>query len=71
MNWRRIEGDWNNVKVAVSEQWDLLSDDQLDRIGGKREQLVRCIQECHGMIREDAERQVMAWEMRYAFLEYR
>lgn len=68
MNWDRIEGNWKKVKGTVREQWGLLSDDHLERIGGKRDQLVGSIQESYGIAREEAERQVMAWEMRNAFL---
>lgn len=68
MNWERIEGDWKKVKGAVRDQWELLSDDHLARIAGKREQLVGGIEKSYGIAREDAERQVMAWEMRNAFM---
>jgi uncharacterized protein YjbJ (UPF0337 family) len=69
MNWERIEGNWKKVKGTVREQWGRLSDEHLERIGGKRDQLVGSIQESYGIAREEAERQVMAWEMRNAFLE--
>jgi uncharacterized protein YjbJ (UPF0337 family) len=68
MNWNRMAGDWEQVKSKVREQWGLLSDERLDRIAGKRDRLVGNIQESYGIAREDAERQVMAWEMRNAFL---
>lgn len=68
MNWERIQGDWKKVKGTVREHWELLSDEHLDRIAGKREQLVGGIQKSYGIAREDAERQVMAWEMRNVFL---
>jgi uncharacterized protein YjbJ (UPF0337 family) len=68
MNWDRIEGNWKKVRGTVREQWGQLSDDHLDRIAGKRDQLVGSIQESYGIAREEAERQVMAWEMRNAFL---
>lgn len=71
MNWEQIEGDWKKFKGTVREQWELMSDDHLERIAGKREQLVGSIQESYGIAREDAERQVMAWEMRNAFLTTR
>ena len=68
MNWDRMAGDRKQVKDRVREQWGLLSDERLDRIAGKRDRLVGNIQESYGIAREDAERQVMAWEMRNAFL---
>lgn len=68
MNWNRIEGNWKQVKGTVREQWGRLSDDRLEQIAGKRDQLVGSIQEYYGVARDEAERQVMAWEMRNAFL---
>ena len=68
MNWDRIAGDWKQVRGRIREQWDRLDDDHLDRIAGRRDRLVGDIQESYGIDRGDAERQVMAWEMRNAFL---
>ena len=39
MNWDRIEGNWKQFKGKVKEQWGKLTDDQLDTIAGKRDQL--------------------------------
>ncbi|MBY0269995.1 MAG: CsbD family protein [Burkholderiales bacterium] len=69
MNWDRIEGDWKKVKGTVRERWGRLSDDHLERIAGTRDLLVGGIQQSYGIAREEAERQVMAWEMRNAFLD--
>jgi uncharacterized protein YjbJ (UPF0337 family) len=38
MDWNRVEGNWKQVKGKVKEQWDKLTDDDLDRIAGKRDQ---------------------------------
>ena len=65
MNWDEIEGNWNQVKSKVTQQWDKLSDDQLDLVSGKRERLVDKIQECYGVAWDEAERQVTAWEAQY------
>jgi uncharacterized protein YjbJ (UPF0337 family) len=40
MNWDRIEGNWKQLKGKARVQWGKLTNDQLDVIGGKREQLV-------------------------------
>lgn len=58
MNWDQIEGSWKQLKGAVREQWGDLTDDDLDRIGGKRDQLVGRVQARYGTTREMAERQV-------------
>jgi uncharacterized protein YjbJ (UPF0337 family) len=62
MNWDRIEGNWKQFKGRVQQQWGKLTDDDLDVISGKREELVGRIQEAYGMQRDEAERQVAAWE---------
>lgn len=39
MNWDIIEGDWKQFKGKVKAQWGKLTDDRLDVIAGKRDQL--------------------------------
>jgi uncharacterized protein YjbJ (UPF0337 family) len=58
MNWDRIEGNWKQLKGKARVQWGKLTDDQLDVIGGKREQLVGRLQEQYGLGKDEAERQV-------------
>lgn len=62
MNWDRVQGNWKQLKGKVKERWGRLTDDQLEIIGGRRDQLVGRIQECYGIARDDAERQVREWE---------
>jgi uncharacterized protein YjbJ (UPF0337 family) len=64
VNWNRIEGNWKQFKGAIKEQWGKLSDDQIEQIAGKRDQLVGRIQEQYGIERDVAERQVRHWETR-------
>ena len=58
MNWDRIEGNWKQFKGRVKEQWGKLTDDDIDVIGGKRDQLVGKIQEQYGISKDEAEKQV-------------
>ena len=64
MNWNRIEGNWKQFKGAIKGQWGKLTDDQIEQIAGKRDQLVGRIQEQYGIERDVAERQVRHWETR-------
>ena len=64
MNWDRIEGNWKQFKCKVKEQWGKLTDDQLDKIAGRRDQLSGKIQESYGISRDEADRQVKDWESR-------
>ena len=45
MNWDRIEGSWKQVIGKARAQWGKLTDDDLDVVAGRREQLAGKIQE--------------------------
>ncbi len=62
MNWDRIEGNWKQVKGQVTTRWGKLTDDDLDVIDGRREQLAGKIQERYGIARDEAEKQLFIWE---------
>jgi uncharacterized protein YjbJ (UPF0337 family) len=62
MNWDTIKGDWKQFKGKVKEQWGKLTDDELDRIQGRRDQLAGAIQKRYGIAKDEAERQVKEFE---------
>ena len=62
MNWDTVKGDWKQFQGKVQEAWGKLTDDQLDVIAGKRDQLVGAIQKAYGVARDEAERQVAQFE---------
>ena len=62
MNWDQIAGNWKQVKGAVRKKWGKLTDDDVDVIAGKRDILLGKIQERHGIAREEAEKELKAWE---------
>ncbi|MGC2331384.1 MAG: CsbD family protein [Candidatus Acidiferrales bacterium] len=57
MNWDQVQGKWKQTKGQVKEKWGRLTEDDLDVIDGKRQQLVGKIQEHYGIAREVAEKQ--------------
>ena len=61
MNQDRIEGNWKQIKGKVKEQWGKLTDDDLNVIAGKRDQLLGRIQQRHGVAKDEAERQIDTW----------
>ena len=62
MNWARIEGNWKQLKGQTKEQWGKLTNDQLDVIAGKRDQLAGTIQESYGITKDEAEKQIDIWQ---------
>jgi uncharacterized protein YjbJ (UPF0337 family) len=56
MNWDRAEGNWKQFKRKIKEQWGKLTDDELDKIAGKRDQLVGRVQKRYGVKKDEAEK---------------
>lgn len=62
MNQDTMQGTWRQFKGKVQEQWGKLTEDDLDVIDGKREQLLGRIQERYGIARDKAEEQLRKFE---------
>lgn len=62
MNWDQAKGNWKQIKGKIHEQWGELTDDELDIINGRREQLAGSIQNRYGITREEAEHQIDEFE---------
>jgi uncharacterized protein YjbJ (UPF0337 family) len=62
MNWDQIEGKWKQWTGAARERWGKLTDDDLDKLAGKRDQLLGKLQERYGWTREQAEKDLQEWQ---------
>ena len=62
MNWDQMEGKWKQYKGQAKEKWGKLTDDDLDVVDGRRQQLVGRIQERYGIAKDEAEKQLDAWQ---------
>ncbi len=56
-----FEGNWKQVKGKVKEHWGKLTDDDLNVIDGKRDQLEGKIQERYGIQKDIARKEIDAW----------
>lgn len=65
MNWDRVEGNWKQFKGEVKQQWGKLTDDHLDVIAGRRDELAGKIQEAYGISKDEAEKQIRKFENLY------
>ena len=65
MNRLQFEGNWNQFKGKVKQQWGQLTNDDLDVIEGNRDELIGKIQERYGYSLEKAQNEVDAWERRH------
>jgi uncharacterized protein YjbJ (UPF0337 family) len=71
MNWDRIEGNWKQFTGKVKQQWGKLTDDDIDVIAGKRDQLVGKIQEHYGISKDEAQKQVDQFGGRFRDEDFR
>ncbi len=53
-----LQGKWKQIRGKVREHWAQIADHDLDKIAGKREQLVGLVQEKYGYTKERAEQDV-------------
>ena len=63
MEWERIQR-WDCFKALVRARWGRISEQQLDTIGGCREELVRQIHAIYGISPGMAQMQVESWQGR-------
>lgn len=58
MNTLEIKGDWNITKGKLKQKWAKLTDDDLQYIDGKQDELVGRIQKRTGETREVVEKAI-------------
>jgi uncharacterized protein YjbJ (UPF0337 family) len=61
MNWDQVEGKWKQLKGVARQKWGKLTDDDLDVINGKQEELVGKLQERYGYTKEQAQKNIEDW----------
>ena len=61
MNRDTLEGQWGQLKGRARQQWGKLTDDDLDQVRGRAEELAGKVQERYGVARDEASRQVDTW----------
>ena len=61
MNRDTVEGEWKKTKGKIREKWGELTDDDLDRLEGRMEQLAGTLQKRYGWARERAEKEAEAF----------
>jgi uncharacterized protein YjbJ (UPF0337 family) len=61
MNWDQIQMNWLIYKDKLRHNWIKLTDEDITRINGRRDELVARLQERYGFARAEAEREIVAW----------
>lgn len=58
MNWDQVQGKWTELKGRAKVKWGKLTDDDLDVVKGRRDELIGRLQQRYGYAREQAEQEV-------------
>jgi uncharacterized protein YjbJ (UPF0337 family) len=61
MDWNQVEGNWREFKGRVKEKWAKLTDDDLNIINGRREQLEGKIQQRYGLAKDQIRKDIDDW----------
>jgi len=58
MNQDILEGKWKQLRGRAQQHWSRLTDNDLGRINGKRQELTGLLQEKYGFAKERAEQEI-------------
>jgi uncharacterized protein YjbJ (UPF0337 family) len=58
MNKDIFEGKWKQIRGQAKEWWGKLTDDDLERVGGKYDKFVGLLQEKYGYTRKHVEEEI-------------
>jgi uncharacterized protein YjbJ (UPF0337 family) len=61
MNMEELKGKWKQVKGKAKEQWSELTEDDLNAMDGRRDQMIGKLKERYGKSLEEARKEVDAF----------
>jgi uncharacterized protein YjbJ (UPF0337 family) len=61
MDWDRIEGNWKTFKGRAKQQWGKLTDDDLNMVEGRRDELEGRLQAQYGYAKDRARTEIDTW----------
>jgi uncharacterized protein YjbJ (UPF0337 family) len=61
MDWNRIQGSWKQMTGKIKQKWADLTDDDLQKAEGNREEFEGIIQQRYGLSKDAARKQIDDW----------
>jgi uncharacterized protein YjbJ (UPF0337 family) len=61
VTWEEMRGNWRFLRIKVQQQWDKLSNADMDFIQGRQDRLAQRLSERYGFSKEQADKQIEDW----------
>lgn len=61
MNWDIVQGNWAQMKGHLKEAWGNVTDDDLQKLDGKKDQVSGLLQERYGWAKEETDKKLDEW----------
>ena len=61
MNWDIIQGNWKQMEGKVKQQWGNLTDGDMAKVSGKREELEGALQTRYGYSKDQVKKELDDW----------
>ena len=61
MNWDIVEGKWNQFKGQLKSDFSKLTDEDINNLSDKKDQVLGKIQERYGILKDEADRRLTDW----------
>jgi hypothetical protein len=67
MNWAELQRDWRAASSLLKTYWTRLTDQDLERMDGRRDELAACLRKLYGYGEEEAEQALASFEKEVRF----
>ena len=67
MNWSELQRGWKGVGSLLKTYWTRLTDEELDRIDGRRDELAASLRRLYRYGEDEAERAICSFEKEVRF----
>ena len=61
MNWDIIQGNWRQMEGKAKQQWGNLTDGDMAKVSGKREELEGALQTRYGYSKDQVKKELDDW----------
>jgi uncharacterized protein YjbJ (UPF0337 family) len=61
MNWDQVQGNWRQWTGQLQQKWGKLTDDDVAKAAGRREELAGLLQERYGFVKDQANKELDAF----------